>query len=56
METAITDSVTLKDIVRRAADASQEALSAGMDGDELRTRAAVDRFRGILGEQLTVLA
>jgi len=50
LETAITDSVTLKDIVRRAADASQEALSAGMDGDELRTRAAVDRFRGILGE------
>ena len=50
METATTDSVTLKDIVKRAAETSQEALSAGMDGDELRTRAAVDRFRGILGE------
>jgi len=50
LETAITDSVTLKDIVKRAAEASQEALSAGMDGDELRTRAAVDRFRGTLGE------
>ena len=50
METAITDSVALKDILKRAAEASQEALSAGMDGDEFRTRAAVDRFRGILGE------
>ncbi len=50
METATTDSVTLKDIVKRASEASQDALSAGMAGDELTTRAAVDRFRGILGE------
>jgi hypothetical protein len=50
LETVITDSVTLKDIVKRAAEASQEALSAGIAGDELTTRAAVDRFRGILGE------
>lgn len=50
METATTDSVTLKDIVKRASEACQDALSAGMAGDELTTRAAVDRFRGILGE------
>ena len=50
METAITDSVTLKDIVKRASEASQDALSAGMAGDEPTTRAAVDRFRGVLGE------
>ena len=50
METAITDSATLKDIVKRASEAGQEALSAGMAGDEPTTRGAVDRFRGILGE------